>query len=82
VIKGWTEGIQLMTKGGKYKFYIPADLAYGDKGAGGVIPAGSLLVFDVELLDFNAGATPPPPPATPTQATKTAPVKKASPAKK
>lgn len=76
VIKGWTEGIQLMTKGAKYKFYIPAALGYGDNGAGGVIPPGSLLVFDVELLDFNSGNPPttPPPPAQPAKA---APVKKA-----
>jgi FKBP-type peptidyl-prolyl cis-trans isomerase FklB len=53
VIKGWTEGIQLMTKGAKYRFYIPSDLAYGDNGAGGVIPPGATLVFDVELVDFK-----------------------------
>lgn len=72
VIKGWTEGIQLMTKGAKYKFYIPAALAYGDNGAGGVIPPGALLIFDVELLDFNSGnppTTPPPPPAPAKKAT-------------
>ena len=67
VIKGWTEGIQLMNKGSQYRFYIPANLAYGDNGAGGVIPPGALLIFDVELLDFNSGNPPttPPPPATP-----------------
>lgn len=53
VIKGWTEGIQLMSKGSKYRFYIPSDLAYGDNGAGGVIPPGATLIFDVELLDFK-----------------------------
>lgn len=53
VIKGWTEGIQLMSKGAKYRFYIPSDLAYGDNGAGNVIPPGSTLVFDVELVDFK-----------------------------
>ncbi|UZT96915.1 FKBP-type peptidyl-prolyl cis-trans isomerase [Chryseobacterium fluminis] len=53
VIKGWTEGIQLMTKGAKYRFYIPSDLAYGDNGAGGVIPPGATLIFDVELADFK-----------------------------
>ncbi|WP_415325456.1 FKBP-type peptidyl-prolyl cis-trans isomerase [Chryseobacterium sp. MMS23-Vi53] len=53
VIKGWTEGIQLMTKGAKYRFYIPSDLAYGDNGAGGVIPPGATLIFDVELVDFK-----------------------------
>ncbi|WP_034752722.1 FKBP-type peptidyl-prolyl cis-trans isomerase [Chryseobacterium daeguense] len=53
VIKGWTEGIQLMTKGAKYRFYIPSELAYGDNGAGGVIPPGATLIFDVELVDFK-----------------------------
>lgn len=53
VIKGWTEGIQLMSKGAKYRFYIPSELAYGDNGAGNVIPPGSTLVFDVELVDFK-----------------------------
>jgi len=53
VIKGWTEGIQLMTKGSKYRFYIPSDLAYGDSGAGGVIPPGATLIFDIELVDFK-----------------------------
>ncbi len=53
VIKGWTEGIQLMSKGSKYKFYIPSDLAYGDHGAGGAIPGGSTIVFEVELVDIK-----------------------------
>jgi FKBP-type peptidyl-prolyl cis-trans isomerase FklB len=53
VIPGWTEGIQLMSKGAKYRFYIPSDLAYGDNGAGGVIPPGAALVFEVELVDFK-----------------------------
>lgn len=53
VIKGWTEGIQLMSKGSKYRFYIPSDLAYGDNGAGGVIPPGAALIFDIELVDFK-----------------------------
>ncbi|WP_407403659.1 FKBP-type peptidyl-prolyl cis-trans isomerase [Chryseobacterium sp.] len=53
VIKGWTEGIQLMSKGAKYRFYIPSDLAYGDQGAGGAIPAGSTLIFDVELVSIK-----------------------------
>jgi FKBP-type peptidyl-prolyl cis-trans isomerase len=51
VIKGWSEGIKLMNVGSKYKFWIPADLAYGDQG-GGVIKPGSMLIFDVELLDI------------------------------
>jgi len=53
VIKGWTEGIQLMSKGAKYRFYIPSDLAYGDNGAGNVIPPGAALIFDIELIDFK-----------------------------
>ncbi|SIQ37639.1 FKBP-type peptidyl-prolyl cis-trans isomerase FklB [Chryseobacterium sp. RU37D] len=53
VIKGWTEGIPLMSKGSKYRFYIPADLAYGDNGAGNVIPPGSTLIFDIDLIDFK-----------------------------
>ncbi|WP_294287642.1 FKBP-type peptidyl-prolyl cis-trans isomerase [uncultured Chryseobacterium sp.] len=53
VIPGWTEGIQLMSKGAKYRFYIPANLAYGDNGAGNVIPPGATLIFDIELVDFK-----------------------------
>lgn len=53
VIKGWTEGIQLMNKGSKYRFYIPSDLAYGEQGAGGAIPGGSTIIFDVELVNIK-----------------------------
>lgn len=53
VIKGWTEGIQLMSKGSKYRFYIPSDLAYGDQGAGGAIPGGATIIFDVELVSIK-----------------------------
>lgn len=52
VIAGWTEGVQLMAKGDRYRFYIPADLAYGDRSPSPAIPAGSTLIFDVELLDI------------------------------
>lgn len=53
VIKGWTEGVQLMNVGSKYRFYIPFDLAYGASGAGGVIPPYATLIFDIELLSFK-----------------------------
>ena len=53
VIKGWTEGLQLMPTGSKFRFYIPSDLAYGDQGAGAVIPGGATLIFDIELLSFE-----------------------------
>ena len=49
VIKGWTEVLQLMKEGAKYRAYIPADLAYGDRDMG-EIPPGSTLIFDIELL--------------------------------
>lgn len=50
VIPGWTEGVQLMKEGGKIRLFIPSNLAYGSRGAGGVIPPDSALVFDIELL--------------------------------
>lgn len=53
VIRGWTEGLQLMPTGSKYIFYIPSDLAYGDQGVGGVIPGGATLIFEIELLSFE-----------------------------
>lgn len=53
VIKGWTEGVQLMPIGSKFIFYIPSDLAYGDRGAGQDIKPGATLIFEVELLDIE-----------------------------
>ena len=51
VIKGWTEGLQLVKKGGKIELVLPADLAYGKEGAGASIPPNATLYFDVEVLD-------------------------------
>ena len=52
VIAGWTEALQLMSVGSKYKLYIPSAIAYGAQGAGQAIPPNAALVFEVELLDI------------------------------
>lgn len=53
VIKGWTEGVQLMSVGDKYKFYLPASLAYGEQGAGQDIKPGAALIFEIELVSIH-----------------------------
>jgi FKBP-type peptidyl-prolyl cis-trans isomerase FklB len=53
VIAGWTEALQLMPEGSKWRLYIPSDLAYGKRGAGRDIPGDTALIFDVELLKVN-----------------------------
>ena len=68
VIKGWTEGLKQMPVGSSYKFYIPSDLGYGDRGAGNDIPGGATLIFEVDLLEIVVAPTAPAPPTgnTPT----------------
>ena len=53
VIPGWTEGLQLMSTGSKYRLYIPSELGYGARGAGGDIPPHAALIFDVELISIR-----------------------------
>ena len=57
LIPGWIEGMKLMSKGAKYKFYIPAEIGYGDRGSGAIGP-GETLIFDIELVDFQKGEAP------------------------
>jgi FKBP-type peptidyl-prolyl cis-trans isomerase FklB len=58
VIKGWTEALQLMPVGSKWELYVPSQLAYGEGGAGNVIPPNSTLIFDVELLSIQDSKEP------------------------
>jgi len=53
VIAGWTEGVQLMKEGAKYRFFIPSELAYGEQGAGRAIGPNAALIFDVELIKIQ-----------------------------
>jgi FKBP-type peptidyl-prolyl cis-trans isomerase FklB len=55
VIRGWTEGLQLMPVGSKYRFFVPSELAYGEQGAGGAIAPNAVLIFEIELLSIETG---------------------------
>ena len=56
VIKGWTEAMQLMKEGDKWELYIPSELAYGDRGAGGRIPGGAALIFTLEMIKVKGAS--------------------------
>jgi len=60
VIKGWTEALQLMKVGSKYQIYVPATLAYGERGAGQDIGPNETLIFDVELQGIQPAGSPSP----------------------
>lgn len=77
VIPGWTEGVQLMNVGSKYRLVVPSELAYGDQGAGDVIAPNAVLVFEVELLSIEV-----PEAAAPADAPAETPAAPADPAKK
>jgi FKBP-type peptidyl-prolyl cis-trans isomerase len=55
VIAGWTEGVQLMPVGSKFRFFVPSELAYGEQGAGGAVGPNAVLIFEVELLSIETG---------------------------
>ena len=57
VVTGWTESLQLMDEGAKWELYIPSELGYGDRGAGGSIPGGAVLIFTLELLEIQDSST-------------------------
>jgi FKBP-type peptidyl-prolyl cis-trans isomerase len=57
VIKGWTEGLQLMKEGGKWQFFVPSELAYGERGSGQNIGSNEVLIFEVELLGIEKPET-------------------------